>query len=65
VYKAVDKRLLEKKSNTLPITTRLEVLTAKAIKYYKKLIDSKIVYKKTIKIRAKEQASTTARYRLL
>jgi hypothetical protein len=54
MYKAVDRRLLEKKSNTPSITTRLEVLTAKAIKHYKKLVGSKIVYKKTIKIRARE-----------
>jgi hypothetical protein len=65
MYKAVDRRLLEKKSNTPPITTRLEVLTAKAIRHYKESADSKIVYKKTVKIRAREQASTTARYYLL
>jgi hypothetical protein len=65
VYKVVDRRLLEKKSNTPPITTRLEVLTAKAIRCYKKLAGSKIVYKKAVKIKAREQASTTARYRLL
>jgi hypothetical protein len=54
MYKAVDRKLLEKKSNTLSITTRLEVLTAKAIRHYKKLVEDKIVYKKTKKIRAKE-----------
>jgi hypothetical protein len=35
MYKAVDKRLLEKKSNVPPITTRLEVLITKAIRRYK------------------------------
>jgi hypothetical protein len=54
VYKAVDKKLLEKKFNTLSIITRLEVLTAKAIRHYKELVESKIVYKKAVKIRAKE-----------
>jgi hypothetical protein len=54
MYKAVDRRLLEKKSNTPLIITCLKVLTTKAIRYYKKLVRSKIVYKKTIKIRAKE-----------
>jgi hypothetical protein len=46
--------LLKKKSNTLSITIYLEVLTAKAIRHYKKLVKSKIVYKKTIKIRARK-----------
>jgi hypothetical protein len=54
MYKVVDRRLLKKKSNTPSITTRLEVLTAKAIRHYKELIESKIVYKKAVKIRARE-----------
>jgi hypothetical protein len=54
VYKVVNKRLLKKKSNTPSITTRLEVFTAKAIRYYKKLVEGKIVYKKAVKIKARE-----------
>jgi hypothetical protein len=54
MYKAVSRQLLKKKSNTLSIITRLKILTAKAIRHYKKLIKGKIVCKKTIKIRARE-----------
>ena len=52
-YKVVSRRILKKESDTLLITTRLEILMVKAIRCYKRSTRGRIVYKKAAKIRAK------------
>src|ERR1700754_813150 len=60
-YKAVHGRLLEKESDTPPITTRLETLTAKATRRYKQSIGGQIVREEAAKIRARAHTIATAR----
>jgi Reverse transcriptase (RNA-dependent DNA polymerase) len=60
-YKAVNRRILEKESDTPPITTRLEILAAKATRRYEQSIGGRIVREEAAKIRARGQAAPTTR----
>ena len=60
-YKATHGRLLEKESDTPPITTRLETLTAKATRRYEQSIGGQIVREEAAKIRIRTYSFTTTR----
>ena len=62
-YKAAHGRLLEKESDTPPITTRLETLIAKATRRYKQSIGGQIASEEAAKIRARYTMVTTRNHR--
>ena len=63
-YKAASGRLLEKESDTPPITTRLEVLVAKATRRYQQSIGGRVVREEAAKIRRRHTTGTTGNRQL-
>ena len=55
-YKATSGRLLEKESDTPPITTHLEVLVARAMRRYKQSIGDRVIHEEATKIRRRRQS---------
>ena len=61
-YKAVNGRLLEKESDTPPITTRLEALSAKAMRRYEQSIGGRIVREEAAKIKTRRHTIVIIRH---